>query len=66
LYDNGEGVLENYTEAYAWFLISDYMGYTGAKDAIKNIKKKLDTKTITDGQERARELLKLIENNSGN
>ncbi len=61
MYANGDGVLKNYTEAYARFFISDYLGNTDAKIDIKRIEKRLDTKAINKGQQRASELLKLIE-----
>ncbi|MGE4490542.1 MAG: trypsin-like peptidase domain-containing protein [Kiritimatiellales bacterium] len=57
----GKGVLENYVEAYAWFVIAsmngDAKGVSG-KDILKN---KLNSLQIAAGQERAKELMAIIE-----
>jgi TPR repeat protein len=61
MYEKGEGVLESYTEAYAWILIADYMGNAVAKQTMEVFKERFNVKTIAAGQKRASELIDLIE-----
>jgi TPR repeat protein len=59
-YYEGDGVLEDYVEAYAWCVISAMNGNEASaknKDILKN---KLNSLQIAAGQERAKELVEVI------
>jgi TPR repeat protein len=60
-YYTGAGVLEDYAEAYAWCSIA---AMKGNNDAVKNkslLKDRLASRQIAAGQERAKELMAIIE-----
>lgn len=60
-YSNGQGVLEDYVEAYAWYVIA---AMNGSEQAAKNkdiCKKQLHSVQIAAGQERAKELMAMID-----
>jgi len=64
MYLKGEGVLEDLEEAYAWFLLSSM---NGIKDGVKLKNLLQDGLTTTQqaaGLKRAKEILKIIEQNA--
>jgi len=55
MYDNGEGVLEDYVQAYAWWSIAATRGNADAKTNKGILNKKMTRGQIAKGQELASE-----------
>ena len=58
--DNGEGVIEDDVEAYAWFNVAAAKGQKQAADNRDKIKKTMTPEQIAEGQKRSREIMKSI------
>ena len=52
-YYNGEGVPQNYREAYIWFSIAAANGSEEAKEYVEIVKAKLSPEQLADAQEEA-------------
>lgn len=61
MYSSGEGVLEDYVEAYAWNLLAMRNGFPQAVDRKEYFKKKMTISQVASGQERAKELMVIVE-----
>ena len=59
-YYDGEVVLKNFVEAYAWFLVAKANGNEHANEKISDLEKRLTAEAIEKGQARAAELQRLI------
>ena len=46
MYDNGEGVLENYVRAYAWLNLAAAQGYEPAVKATDSLRERMTAKQI--------------------
>ena len=53
---SGEGVTQNYIEAYAWFTLASDNGDGNSKEALDLVTKKLSSDELKKGQERVKEL----------
>ena len=51
MYDNGEGVPEDYVRAYAWFNLAATQGHESAVKAKDILRERMTTKQITRAQE---------------
>ena len=60
MYDNGEGVIEDDVEAYAWFNVAAAKGQKMVAEKRDNIKKSMTPEQIAEGQKRSREIMKSI------
>ena len=60
MYDNGEGVIEDDVEAYAWFNVAAAKGQKMVAEKRDNIKKSMTPEQIAEGQKRSREIMKAI------
>ena len=56
IYEEGEVVLKNFIEAYAWFLVAKANGTEHAEEKISDLEKRLTAEGIEEGQARAAEL----------
>ena len=56
IYEEGEVVLKNFIEAYAWFLVAKANGTEHAEEKISDLEKRLTAEGIEKGQARAAEL----------
>lgn len=56
IYEEGEVVLKNFIEAYAWFLVAKANGYEFNSEKISDLEKRLTVEGIEQGQARAAEL----------
>jgi TPR repeat protein len=56
MYYNGEGVLEDYVQAYAWWSIAATQGIADAKKNKGIIKKKMTREQIAEAQKLSSEL----------
>ena len=59
-YYDGEVVLKNFIEAYAWFLVAQANGHEESSKMISDLEKRLTAEAIEKGQARAAELQRLI------
>ncbi len=60
-YRSGDRVIEDYIEAYAWFLISSMNGSENGAENKKEFRAQLSPSQIAAGQQRAKEIQALIE-----
>lgn len=56
----GRGLIENYTEGYAWYLIASMNGYDKAIEDLPKLRSLLTPQQISVGQQRAQELQRQI------
>ena len=56
IYEEGEVVLKNFIEAYAWFLVAKANGNAETSEKISDLEKRLTAEGIEKGQARAAEL----------
>lgn len=56
IYEEGEVVLKNFIESYAWFLVAKANGNEHADEKISDLEKRLTAEAIEKGQARAAEL----------
>ena len=63
-YYDGEVVLKNFIEAYAWFLVAKANGHEESSKMSSDLEKRLTAEGIEKGQARAEALLRLIEQKS--
>ncbi len=61
MYALGEGVLEDYIEAYAWYLVLAMNGDAQGRKNKDLFKKELTASQVDAGQRRAKELVQAIE-----
>ena len=55
MYHEGEGVPEDYVQAYAWFNLSAAQGYEGAEEARDSLQQQMTPAQIADAQKLSRE-----------
>ena len=60
MYDNGEGVIEDGVEGYAWFNVAAANGSKNAAWNRDKIKKTVTPEQIAEGQKRSREIMKSL------
>ncbi len=63
MYANGEGVIEDAVEAYAWINVAAAKGQKEAAEHRDKIKKTMTPEQIAEGQKRSREIMKSISKN---
>ena len=61
MYANGEGVLENYVKAYAWWNLAAAQGHKGAIKAKASLRKDMTTEQVAEAQKLSAELYNRIE-----
>ena len=61
MYANGEGVLENYVKAYAWWNLAAAQGHKDAIKAKASLRKDMTTEQVAEAQKLSVELYNRIE-----
>ena len=61
MYNNGEGIRQNYKEAYIWWSIASSDGNQKTKEHLKRVKEMLSPEHLIEAQSRSTELFKQIE-----
>ena len=62
MYVNGNGVLQNYVDAYAWWVVSAANGNETSRDNMERAQVKISPTIIEKGEKLAREILARIGN----
>ena len=60
MYKNGEGVIEDNVEAYAWFNVAAANGNKIAAENREQLKKNMTPEQIAEGRKRSREIMEAI------
>ena len=56
-YTKGDGVVQDYVEAYKWFGIASSQGYENGKKGLTTLKSRMTTEQIAEAQRLSREFV---------
>ena len=60
MYENGEGVIQDDVEAYAWFNVAAAKGLKRAAEDRHHRKRSMTPEQIAEGQKRSREIMEFL------